>query len=196
MSTILDIPNTAWRDQLLPATYGGQQFHCEANARQNGQRVVTHQFPKRDLPYSELMGRRAIEFTVRGYCIAYPYNSTNAPLFQRDYRIPRDNLLNVLETGEPNILQLPTLAPMWVVCPQFRLTEEEKFGGYCVFDMTFVEYGIQSMPNNPDTRSTLLASTQSLRAQVLSVLGQATMTPTPTVQPAIPYTPPQINIPL
>ena len=172
MSTILDIPNTRWRDELMPATFAGQQFHCEAGTRENGQRVVTHQFPKKDLPYSELMGRRAIMFNVRGYCIAYPFD-TGLPLYQRDYRIARDNLLNALETGQPGLLQLPTLVPMMVVCPNFRLTEEERFGGYCVFDMTFVEYGLPLTQNNPDTRAALLASSQTLRQRVMAVLAQA-----------------------
>jgi prophage DNA circulation protein len=74
---------TIWRDQLLPATFAGQQFHCEANSREGGQRAVTHEFPKR-LAYTETMGRRAMDFTVRGYCIVFPFN-TRAGLYQRDY---------------------------------------------------------------------------------------------------------------
>jgi len=172
MSTILDIPNTRWRDELLPASFAGQQFHCESNSRENGQRVVVHQFPKKDLPYSELMGRRAITFTVRGYCIAYPLD-TSLPLYMRDYRIARDNLLNALETGQPGVLQLPTLVPMMVVCPNFRMTEEDRFGGFCVFDMSFVEYGLPLVQNNPDTRAALLTASQALRQQVQAVLAQS-----------------------
>jgi prophage DNA circulation protein len=173
MTTILDIPNTRWRDELLPATFAGQQFHVDSMSRENGQRVVTHQFPKKDLPYSELMGRRAIGFNVRGYCITYPFDSGN-PLYMRDYRIARDNLLNALETGQAAVLQLPTLAPMIVVCPNFRLAEESRFGGYCTFDMSFVELGVQSMRNTPDTQSALVAQAQSMRARIVTVLSQGT----------------------
>ena len=173
MATILDIPNTRWRDELLPATFAGQQFHVDSSSRENGQRVVVHEFPKKDLPYAELMGRRAIEFTVRGYCIAYPFD-TGLPLYQRDYRTARDNLMNALETGQAATLQLPTLAPMVVVCPRYRLTEEARFGGFCTFDMTFVELGVQSMKNTPDTQSALVAQSQSMRQRALQVLSQGT----------------------
>jgi prophage DNA circulation protein len=175
MTTIVDIPNTRWRDELLPASFAGQQFHVDSSSRENGQRVVVHEFPKKDLPYSELMGRRAIEFTVRGYCIAYPFDTGN-PLYMRDYRIARDNLLNALETGQAATLQLPTLAPMVVVCPRFRLTEEARFGGFCTFDMTFIELGVQSMKNTPDTQSALIAQSQSLRARAVQVLSQGVNT--------------------
>jgi prophage DNA circulation protein len=163
-------PGAVWRDQMLPATFAGQQFHCESNSREGGQRIITHEFPKRDLPYSETMGRRAMEFTIRGYCIVYPFN-TAQPLYQRDYRIPRDNLINALDAGQPGMLQLPTQAPMWVVCTRYRMNEEERFGGYCVFDMTFVEYGLTQSPA-PNVTSALLAASQQMIAQAQTVMAQ------------------------
>lgn len=179
MSSIIDLsdiaqrigqPGTIWRDELLPATFAGQQFHCEANSREGGQRIVTHEFPKKDLPYSETMGRRAMEFTIRGYCIAYPFD-TQQPLYQRDYRKPRDLLINVLDAGQPGVLQLPTQAPMWVVCTRYRMNEEERFGGYCVLDMTFVEYGKTQNPA-PDVTAELLAASQTLVQRTRAVLAQ------------------------
>jgi prophage DNA circulation protein len=170
MSTIINLPNTIWRDQLLPATFAGQQFHCEANSREGGQRAVTHQFPKKDLPYTETMGRHAMGFTIRGYCIAYPFN-TDQPLYQRDYRRPRDNLINTLDAGQPGVLQLPTQAPMWVVCTQYRMTEEERFGGYCIFDMTFVEYGKTENPA-PNVSAQLLQASQTMIQRVMTVMSQ------------------------
>jgi prophage DNA circulation protein len=175
MSTILDIPNTVWRDQLLPAMFRGQQFHMESMSRENGTHVVTHQFPKRDVPYSEPMGRRAFEFTLRGYTIAYPFNS-NQPLYQRDYRVPRDNLIKVLEEGLPGSLQLPTLPPMYVLCTRYRVTEEEKLGGYCSFDMSFVEYGIKPTLSAQDTFAQVVSTSETLKQRVQAVLAQAPIT--------------------
>jgi hypothetical protein len=171
MSTILDIPNTKWRDQLLPAMFRGMQFHCESTRRESGTHVVTHQFPKRDLPYSEPMGRRAMEFSIRGYCIAYPFDS-NQPLFQRDYRVPRDNLISVLDNGLPGILQLPTLPPLYVLCNRYSITEEEHLGGYCVFDMSFVEYGIKPTAGAQNTYAQLIQASGFLKAQVQGILSQ------------------------
>jgi prophage DNA circulation protein len=161
-------PPTVWRDQLLPATFAGQQFHCEANSREGGQRAVTHEFPKKDLPYTETMGRRAMEFTIRGYTIAFPFDS-GQPLYQRDYRVPRDNLINALDGGLPGVLQLPTQAPMWVVCTRYRMNEEERFGGYCAFDMSFIEYGKTNNPA-PNVTAALVTASQTMVQRMLTIM--------------------------
>ena len=131
--------NPHWRDELMIARFRTAEFHVESASMENGRRIVMHEFPKKELPYAEDMGRRAKEFTVRGYCIVYPFDSDE--LFQRDYRKPRDKLMEALETEGRGVLQLPTLKPMVVVCEQYRITEEQKSGGYCAFDMKFNEFG-------------------------------------------------------
>lgn len=148
MATILDLPS-AWRKDLQPASFRGVKFHCEAGARESGRRTVTHEFPKKDLPYSEDMGRRAIEFTVRGYIIVYPkeLQGPGLELFSKNYIPQRDRLAAALEKEGPGELQLPTSMPLKVVCQRYRLTEESKLGGYCTFDMTFTEFGLA--PNAP-----------------------------------------------
>jgi prophage DNA circulation protein len=172
VSTIRDLRNTKWRDELLPAHYDGRLFHVDSGSTEGGRRVVTHQFPKKELPYSEDMGRRAREWTVRGYIIVYPHDSPNAPdLYRRDYRIARDNLRDRLDTGRPGVLQLPTFVKdqMVVVCPRYRLTEEEKLGGFCVFDMTFVEYGSSPFKPLPDSGTNLLTQSNALKQQIMAV---------------------------
>lgn len=191
MSTILDLsaiaanigqPITIWRDQLLPAMFRGQQFHMESIGRESGTHVVTHQFPKRDIPYSEPMGRRAFEFTIKAYCIAYPFDS-NQPLYQRDYRTPRNNLINVLDAGLPGILQLPTLPPLTVLCTRYRISEEEKLGGYCTFDITFVEYGVKPTMSAQDTFAQAIATSESLKTRVQNVLSQNPALPNASKSP-------------
>jgi prophage DNA circulation protein len=180
MSTILDLsdvaagsgqPRTKWRDDLLPATFRNQQFHVESSSIQGGRHIVEHEFPKRDIPYGEDMGRRPFEFSIRGYCIAFPYDS-NQTLYQRDYRVPRDNLKTVLDDNQPGVLQLPTMLPIYVVCTRYNLTEEQRVGGYCVFDMSFVEYGIKPTSRTGSTIQNVTTASQSLKARVQAVLGQ------------------------
>ena len=77
----------SWRDDWVRATYNNAPFHCEMNTRESGRRIVEHEFPKKDYPYAEDMGRHAREFTVRAYCIVYPRDDDD--LFCRDYRSPR-----------------------------------------------------------------------------------------------------------
>jgi hypothetical protein len=109
--TIRDIHNP-WRDALLPAMFDGCMFHVEAGSQAGGRRIALHQFPKRDAPYAEDMGRRATEFTVRGYCIQFMFNAGPADipypsLYMQDYRLSRDALQQRLDAGGDGILQLP-----------------------------------------------------------------------------------------
>jgi prophage DNA circulation protein len=144
-ATILQLQSgIEWRQFLKRASFRGQQFYVDTGVRESGRRVVQHEFPKRDVPYAEDMGRRAREFTVRGYLIVYPNetNFPNDPLKKANYIIARDRLIAALEsTDGPANLQLPLLGVLNVMCQRYRVTEEEKFGGYCVFDMTFTEFG-------------------------------------------------------
>jgi prophage DNA circulation protein len=177
MSTIFEVPS-AWRDGLMPARFRQAYFHCEMNARESGRRTVEHEFPKKTLPYAEDMGRRARDFTIRGYLVVYPHDPNNDDpifrahrpndLFQYDYRIPRDALIDALELEGPGTLQLPTQQEQIVVCTRYRLTEEDKTGGYCAIDMTFQEYGldplIMAAPANTETIVQQMAD--QLRQQV------------------------------
>jgi prophage DNA circulation protein len=172
MGAITEIPNTRWRDQLLPARFRQAWFHVEAMSKENGRRIVVHEFPKKEFPYSEDMGRKAIEFSVRGYCIAYPQD-TSIPLYRRDYRVARDILLRELETEGPGELQMPTLLDtLQVVCHRYRLSEEEKFGGFCVFDMSFVEFGLPPNQRVQSSRERLIGAAEQLSQQVITVLTQ------------------------
>ena len=165
---ITDLPS-AWRDKLLPAHFDGNPFHVENGSRESGRRLVVHEFPKKEDPYVEDMGKRAITFAVRGYCIVYPHDDAGSSvLYRRDYTIARDQLQLRLETGEPGVLQLPGLVARTVKCLRYRLAEDDKQGGYCVFDMQFVEAGIQPFMPATDSGTNLRAQADVLRGQVAS----------------------------
>jgi prophage DNA circulation protein len=190
--TIRDI-KIPWRDELLPASFRGKMFHVEVGSKESGRRVVVHEFPKRDFPYSEDMGQRTMEFGVRGYIITFP-TDTDVDLYKKDYRIARDALITALEQSGPAILQLPTIEPFRVMCPQYRWAEEQRAGGFCVFDMTFVEYGVAPSAPGTSTQENLKQASEDLRARVLTVmtgLEQATAAaaaaaPKPPLGPAVP----------
>jgi prophage DNA circulation protein len=169
MSSIRDIPNTKWRDELMPASFRGAEFHVESGSKENGRRIVLHEFPKKEEPYSEDMGRAAFRFTVRGYCIAFPLN-TPIELYRRDYRDARNSLVKQLEKEGPGILQLPTLDPVTVVCERYRLTEQERLGGYCVFDMQFCEQGRNPFAPEENTAENLKVASAAAKQRFLQVM--------------------------
>jgi len=158
-----DIHNP-WRDDLLPASFDGNEFFVDVGSREGGNRLVLHQFPKKDSPYTENMGRRATEFRVRGYCI----QSARRP----DYRPPRDALQQRLDQGGAGQLQLPTMKPMAVICQNYRLTEEERLGGYCVFDMHFIEAGTSPFKPTAAPAAQLAQKATALETQTVSGIGR------------------------
>lgn len=164
--TSIDAP---WKEALLPAHYDTRLFHVESGTKTGGRRIVTHQFPKKDQPYSEDMGRVATEFTVRGYIISF-MRDTGIPLYMRDYRIARDQLTTRLDQRGFALLQLPTQEPMLVVCSAYRLSEQNQLGGYCEIDMTFVEYGAPPFRDLPDTEQQLREKSFELRDQIAAAL--------------------------
>lgn len=171
---ITEIPS-AWRSKLRVAFYKNAFFHCESNAREAGCRIVLHQFPKKELPYAEDMGHMAQGFSLRGYCITYGRNVQGTHnLYLKDYTIARDQLRAALDSEGPGALQLPTQPAEWVVCTHYRLSEEEKLGGYCVFDMTFSEFGLDPALAAPTqaTQQALLEQSIATREALLAKLLQ------------------------
>jgi prophage DNA circulation protein len=166
--SIFDLPNP-WRDKLLPASFRGAEFHTEVVSPDGGRRNVVHEFPKRDVPYTEDMGARAKTWTVRGYVVSY-MRDTAFELYQRDYTISRNRLLTALNQGGPGRLQLPSLPAVMVAVDRYRMTEEQKLGGYAAFDLVFVEQGQAPGAPPPSSRETLLERSARMRAQVLANL--------------------------
>jgi hypothetical protein len=115
---------------------------------------------------------------VRGYCIQYPHDrvgNDGSQLKQRDYRVARDILSNELISGDPKPLKLPTMKgamynELVVMCPRFRLTEEDRAGGYCVFDMTFVELGAPPKQAQPDNRDAVIKYHQEMSDRNVDIL--------------------------
>jgi prophage DNA circulation protein len=191
MTTIRDT-KLAFREKWLPASFRGAMFHVEAGSKESGRRIVVHQFPKRELPYSEDMGRKAFAFSVRGYILTFPVDTT-IDLYKKDYRLARDALIVQLEAIGTGVLQLPTLDPFTVVCSGYRWTEEERAGGYCVFDMQFSEWG-QAPAALTNTANDLKAASEDLKARVKVVMegleaelrATAAMPPATVIAPGLP----------
>lgn len=132
----------AWRERLRPASFRGAGFHVEVGAFAGGRRVALHEFPKRNTPYGEDMGRRARRFPVTGYIV------------DTDYIPLRDQLIAALEAEGGATLVLPTSAPQTVICDGFSAIERRDRGGFVEFEMTFVEAGSLSSASMTATADT------------------------------------------
>ena len=66
---------------------------------------------------------------------------------------------------------MPLLGTLNVVCSRYRVTEEEKLGGYCVFDMTFAEFGQAPATGTRNSAAGVTYAAQNLDAVSQIALG-------------------------
>lgn len=128
----------AWRDSLRPASFRGVTFHVEATSKAGGRRGVTYEFPFRDAPADEDLGRRARRFSVSGYVLG------------EDYHLQASALEGALNAGTGQLV-LPTGGTHRARCETYNRTERRQEGGFCAFDMGFVEAPISAATSTTDT---------------------------------------------
>lgn len=142
-----------WKLSLVPASFKGAVFKIDTGSKESGRRIVEHEFPMRDIPWGEDMGRRARRFRVTGYIIQGP----NEP----DYQSTRDMLIASLESRGAGILIHPTLGTDLVVNDTYSVTESRTRGGIAEFEMMFHEAGQAiSTAVTADTQSTAISTAQ------------------------------------
>jgi prophage DNA circulation protein len=137
------MPQNAWRARYRQASFRGANFFTEVAGRTSGRRVAIHEYPKKDTPFAEDMGQRAVHFTVTGFVIANSQNGFN-------YIPDMQQLINACEQGGPGSLLLPTIPAMQVMCVTYSVQEMRERGGYAAFEMQFVEAGDASNTMLPD----------------------------------------------
>lgn len=145
----------SWKDKLRPASFRGVAFHAEADDMSAGRRVQVHEYPQRDKPYAEDIGRAKREISVTGFVLG------------DDYMAARDKLLGALETAGPGTLVHPWYGSLKVVCTSVRVRHSNRDGGMAAFDLGFVEAGELTFPTaggQTDTRARLAADAMDAAA--------------------------------
>jgi len=151
-----------WRERLRPASFRGAKFHVEVGGKQSGRRIALHEYPKRDQPFAEDMGKRTIMFEITGYCVEWDRQ------LGRDYTQPRDALIAALDKEGPGTLIHPTLKDdLQFVCERYSISESRDKGGYCVFQMHFIEAG-QAAGSIPYPNTTAAVSSAAANANAAS----------------------------
>lgn len=129
-----------WALSLQRASFRDRLFFVDSHDSSFGRRNVVHEFPLREKPVVEDLGRKAREFTIEAYVLA---NRNN----EFDYTLERDLLIAALEEPGPGKLVHPYLGEMQVaVTGGGRLRETSKEGGMARFTLTFTEAGEVAQP--------------------------------------------------
>lgn len=142
-------------NNLREASFRGARFEVDDVEASGGRRVVLHEYPLRDTPYSEDLGRRAREFSVRGYIVqGRTY----------DYASARADLLKALEAYGAGELVHPWHGEVSVVVDDYRLRESMERGGLLELDIRFREAGQLANPTaSADTAKGVASAASSAR---------------------------------
>jgi len=133
-----------WRDDLQKASFRGVAFEVESDDATFGRRVEVHEYPQRDMPYAEDLGRKARERTLTAFVIG------------DDYLTKRDALLAAVEKAGAGELVHPYYGRMTVTVTNVQVSHTYTEGGMCRFQISFVESGELTYPvalNAPGAQS-------------------------------------------
>jgi prophage DNA circulation protein len=133
--------------QLKPASYRGVSFVSLGGRSAFGRRVELHEYPKRDQPWPEDLGRRARPFMVSGYLVG------------DDVIAQRNTMIAAAELNGTGTLVHATYGQLNVTLLVMNVIERWDKGRYFELEFEFVEAGKQSFPlSSSATGSSLLAS--------------------------------------
>ncbi|MDY0882310.1 DNA circularization protein [Dongia soli] len=151
----------SWRDSLRPASFRGAPFFVGKTGGQGGRRLAKHEYPLRDEPFQEDMGRATRQFTLSGYVLG------------DDYMPARDALIRACEAPGPGTLVHPYRGELQVALETFSYSETAEEGGICRFDLSFVEAGERKFPAPAvNTRNSVFAAADQSTEASLSAFDQ------------------------
>lgn len=158
---IAEDSNRSWADSLNQASFRGVPFAVYGGDARFGRRLAMHEYPGRDKPYVEDMGRSTRRIRMTGFLVtdSIIYGGGNV-LAQRDA------LVGAAEKPGPGALMHPTLGALKVSVPDQGLSVIERWdmGRYFEISFTFIESGDRVFP-------AITTSTGSLLDQLAAALG-------------------------
>ena len=158
----------AWRDQMQKGSFRGVPFRAQSQDTEGGRRVAGHEYPGRDEPWQEDLGRKGRTHSLELHIIG------------ADYMSGRDALQAALEKAGSAELVHPWLGKLSVQVSTYRLRESTREGGMATFSVTFLEAGKEQFPTSAiDTSAGVATSAAASRttsitafADRFSVAGQ------------------------
>jgi len=141
----------SWHQKLRKPSFRGVEFfHSDAEGG-FGRRQARHEYPNRDEPYIEDLGRKSREHTLQGYVL------------EPDHMGKAAKLVEACEKSGTGTLVHPYLGEMTVVCTDCRQRYTTRDGGMVRFTLTFAEAGDNLYPQTQtNTPSAVNSSANNL----------------------------------
>ncbi|ALU62558.1 hydroxyacid dehydrogenase [Pseudomonas syringae pv. lapsa] len=142
---------STWRDSLLPASFRGIGFFIEKAVVPVGRKGQLHEFPQRDEPYFESLGKQSQVHTLTAFIVG------------RDCFEQRDKLLQALEEEGAGELVHPWLGRVQVQVGECSITHNLAEGGIVRLELKFYPANPLKFPvSTLNTRRLLLGASESL----------------------------------
>ena len=146
-----------WRDKLLPASFRGISFLIPQASVPVGMKGQLHEFPQRDTPFFEQMGKQSQVHKMTAWVIG-------DDCFER-----RDKLVEALETPGGGELVHPWLGRMQVKAGECEMSHDLMGGGMVSFDLTFYpDEPLKTPAAKVNTQAQVVKSSESLLTSSLN----------------------------
>jgi prophage DNA circulation protein len=136
---------------LLPASFRGVPFYVENAGGNYGRRFADHEYPARDTPFAEDLGRSQRVWPITGYTIG------------PGFRLHRMALVAACERKGAGELVHPLIGIVQAVCRTVSFTEERSVGMRSMITMEFAEPGqLQEPTGSPNSEMQIEAAADQL----------------------------------
>jgi prophage DNA circulation protein len=125
---------------MLLGSFRGARFIVPTAEAVVGRRGEVHEYPGRDLPYVEDLGRRTGEFPLEVFV-------DGSLVADGNYITARDALIAALNTSGPGTLVHPWYGTLTVSITDARVRESDREGGRATFTLTCIESGELAFPS-------------------------------------------------
>jgi prophage DNA circulation protein len=125
-----------WTSRLRRASFRGVPFGVLSESAVVGRRQALHEFPGRDTPYAEDMGKATRRRTLQGFLV-----ENSAIYGGGDVIAQRDRIEAAAEAYGPGALVHPTKGTLSISIEQLSISERWDQGRYFELNFEFVEAG-------------------------------------------------------
>lgn len=129
----------SWRERYRTGSFRGVPFRTQGNETSGGRRGETHEYPRRDQPWTEDLGQATYRATLEVFVSG------------ADYLDARDALSRALNAAGAGTLVHPWDGTHSVMVPSFTCRDSSEDGGIAFFTIEVVEAGQPVERSAPDT---------------------------------------------
>ncbi len=143
-----------WRDRKQAASFRGVPFLVDNDSVPVGRRTQLHEFPQRDQPFVEDLGRRTRQYKFTGFVAG------------DDFLAQRDRLLTALDKPGAGELVHPWFGRLTVTAGECELSHARNELGMARFNLVFIDGMLEFPVQSPNTRRALAAQAPNLLGSI------------------------------